>query len=249
MNPLHRLLVPILGLLAVSTHAQTFNISTGVNPAAGIEQNYTIVAAPPALSVPYAPWAFSNAAGFPVGGAAWFANNGSQALTGYSDGTLGTSAWISGSAPVAGSGEWAPVGNYTFQVTFTLPANLSSLTSISLYVAADNPLYDGDAVTAGIQGAKLNGTYLNVSTPQVQPFQSFSPLFTFDNSDGKFISGGTNTLQFFVENLAGATGNPVGLRVQGQVNAIVIPEPSTYALFLGIITLSLAARRRFAATA
>lgn len=230
------LLISFVALLSASAFGQTFNISTGVNPVGYVEQNYTIISSPLGAITPFA---VSQADGFPL--PPWFANSGAIAGSGFSNGSDGGSAWLSATAAVTGSGELAPVGNYIFRVSFTLPADLSPLTSMTFQVATDNLLFDGSA-SAGIQGAQLNSTYLDVSTPNT--FTSFSGPFSFNNSDGKFVPG-LNTLDFFVQNLSGSSGNPVGLRVQGSVVAVVIPEPTTYALFIGVLSLGLAARRRF----
>lgn len=229
----------------VVAFAQVFNISTGVN-ITGSAPNVTdtvwnLVAAPAALgTLPENPWVFPNS-DFPVS-THWVPNTT-------------TSSWISAKQPVVGDSDTAPDGRYVFEFRFTLTTAVTDLSSITFKVASDNPLLDEHGAS-GIQGAKLNNTFLDVSTPsgqngEPQPFAnlygpSFSTVnsFSFLNTGGTLFTLGENVLQFFVNNNVQAAGNPVGLRVEGSVNAIAIPEPGTYAALLGLASIGVVTLRR-----
>ena len=141
-----------------------------------------------------------------------------------------TSGWIGPNTPQA----FGPVGLYTYQTTFTLPAlaDLSTVLVGGLY-AVDNVAID----------IVING--VSVGTGQLSTgFRSYTP-FTISSN----FALGLNTLAFVLENLPSGD-NPTGLRVdsiQGsyEERQNTIPEPSTL-LLVGIaaIGFGIQARRR-----
>lgn len=138
------------------------------------------------------------------------------------------STWI---RPNNGSGtgqESDPAGQYIFETTFDLGSLDPTTASLSGRFATDN--------SGTVQ---LNGNDLVVSSSSFQLWSDIeltagSPLFV----------SGENTLRFIVNNAAGTSGNPVGLRVELSFHAV--PEPASpllVAIFGGVLA-SCQRRRR-----
>jgi hypothetical protein len=164
--------------------AVTDLFNTGVNNAGALlgsgapDPHYTLISAP---------------AGVPI-------NSGSVeqwTVPGYFSQPTANSQWIQSIVDTA-----APAGNYTFQTTFTVPANETAIFLSGTWAADDS----------GVQ-ILLNGNPL-ASSPT--PFPGGTRAFSFANG---FIPG-VNTLQFVVNNTALNTG----LQVQGlSVRSTSIP--------------------------
>ena len=151
----------------------------------------------------------------------------------------GTAQWLalySGTTPPAATAEvpTVPAGDFQIGLTFDLASVSPGAVSFEIQAAADNNL-----------SLSLNDSALaNLGT--VDGSTNYGELGHYRYLvDATTLRPGLNTLQFTLTNAAGATGNPAGLYVEYS-NLTVIPEPSTYALFLGLGTLTLAAfTRRF----
>ncbi|HLP06543.1 MAG TPA: PEP-CTERM sorting domain-containing protein [Opitutaceae bacterium] len=151
----------------------------------------------------------------------------------------GTAQWLAlysgNSAPSAtASVPTVAAGTYTISYSFDLTSAAASASSFEINAAVDNSL-----------SVSLNGTALaNLGTPAATVnYDSLSHYHYLVDSTA--LRSGLNTLEFAVTNAASGGNNPAGLYV-AYSNLTVIPEPSTYALFLGIGTLVAAAGvRRF----
>ncbi len=138
-----------------------------------------------------------------------------------------TSAWI---GPTGATDLNGPVGTYDYRTTFSLSALDAPHASIAGQWAVDN---------AGID-ILLNGKSTGATANDFQSFYNFSIT-------GGFI-GGTNTLDFIVNNAPPASqSNPTGLRTQ-LVGVIPITEPASMAsLATGLLGAGLLRRKRFTA--
>jgi hypothetical protein len=131
-----------------------------------------------------------------------------------------TSAWIEPSAEYPSTYSM-PIGWWDYQTSFTLPADVTSV-SITMDIAVD------DFVT----GILLNGE--NVNAPTVRGFTDYTPV-TFTSSA---MTDGTNTLTFQVLN---GVVSATGLRVDGITGTYTtVPEPSC----LGLLGFALLLFRR-----
>lgn len=142
-------------------------------------------------------------------------------------GADGISNWISpafipGSNPVSS----AP-GFYSFSTTFTI----SSGADLAAYLIHGRFAVDNALVTVWVNN---QSTGISLGGGSASNFQQWTDL-TVLNSGGWYHTG-ENTLTFLVQNLAGESGNPVGLRVE-------IPEPGTLAL-VGLALLGFGAARK-----
>ena len=117
-------------------------------------------------------------------------------------------------------------GSYSWTLSFDLTGFSQSTASFSARWATDN---------SGV--VKLNGTQIGTSS-------TFSSWSSFAANSG--FNSGANTLEFVVTNLAAASGNPTGLRVEFLSSTVAaVPEPETYAMLLaGLGLMGTIARRR-----
>ncbi len=140
-----------------------------------------------------------------------------------------TSAWI---GPTGATDLTGPVGNYDYRTTFSLSAQDALRASIAGQWAVDN---------AGID-ILLNGVSTGNTATDFQTFYNFTITAGF--------IGGTNTLDFIVNNAPPASQtNPTGLRTQ-LVGVIPITEPATVMLvFTALVMLLYTYHRRRAGQA
>ncbi len=188
--------LPISDLFSTGIAADKTRVADRSN-----DPHYTVVTAPggvgtgPARVVPDD--------GFPIG--AWLGND-----------TADTSKWIgpSGSDDDANGG----AGVFTYQTTFTLPAN----TDLSKVLITGE--WSADDADAGLDVIRLNGVQVSTGNG------GFSSYTEFSLNSGFQV--GTNTLQFDVSN----GGGPTGLRVSmfGTYD-VTVPEPSV----LGIAAIGI----------
>jgi hypothetical protein len=119
-----------------------------------------------------------------------------------------TSQWIS---PTTNLGTIQPTGTFDYRTTFSLGPEYANTAIITGKVAAH------DDVTILLNGNTTGITFTNAS----------SLLNSFTITSG--FKGGTNTLDFVVDNRGGATG----LQTQLSGTVDIAPEPSTFAVMLG----------------
>jgi hypothetical protein len=140
----------------------------------------------------------------------------------------GISNWISPSqVPSSGHITSAP-GYYAFTATFTVNATGADLAAYLVHgrFAVDN----------AIVYVMVNNNYTGITLGGEYNYQQWTTL-DINNLAGWFQTG-NNTLTFLVQNLAGESGNPVGLRVE-------IPEPGTLALVgLALVGFGVARKRK-----
>lgn len=147
------------------------------------------------------------------------------------------SRWIS-NIRNSQTGTSAPSTTFTFETTFDLTGLVAGTAGLNLTVAADN------AVRVLLNGNVL-GTFGMPNTNT-----GYTGTANFATVNPAFFNAGINTLTFQVRNGMGSSGNPVGLRVSGEVNAEVIPEPATLTAFgFGLAGLGAYIRRRKSVTA
>jgi hypothetical protein len=137
-----------------------------------------------------------------------------------------TSQWIFAST------EPDVIGNIDFQTTFTLPSDFLTA-SITGQFATDNEMVD----------VYLNWVSLGITQPNQFGFEFWTPFSILSGSD--FV-GGTNTLDFVINN----DGGPEGLRVEmtGESSSgSSVPDANSTVLLIGAAFASLTGlRRRFA---
>ncbi|MFT3828687.1 MAG: PEP-CTERM sorting domain-containing protein [Opitutaceae bacterium] len=148
-------------------------------------------------------------------------------------GNSGTARWLAiyagTTAPDAATTvPTVAAGTYTISYAFDLSSATASAISFEINAAVDNSL-----------GVTLNGTSLANLGAAVDTVNYDSLSHYRYVVDSTTLHSGLNTLEFAVTNAAGESGNPAGLYV-AYSNLTVIPEPSTYALFLGIGTFAAA---------
>lgn len=136
----------------------------------------------------------------------------------------GNSQWVS---PSLADNDAA--GNYRWSTTFTLPANvlLDSIAIIGRWAT------DNQGLDILINGNSTGGAFATPATNS--SFTSYTP-FSILSSTYNFFQPGVNTLTFIVNNAAGSTGNPSGLRVDDIRGTYATPEPTTlvtWGLLLG----------------
>ena len=124
------------------------------------------------------------------------------------------SAWIS---PNNGNvnNQSDPVGDYVFRTTFDLTGLDPSTAVITGGWSTDNAGTD----------IRLNGVSKILPAFQTAANQFQIGYVAFSLSGLGFTSG-VNTLDFIVNNASGASGNPVGLRVE-MTGTAAVPEPTT----------------------
>ena len=134
-----------------------------------------------------------------------------------------TSRWIVPNNPPTGinAGDNSPPGTYIFRTTFDLTGLRPLTASIKGGWSSDNN---------GL-GIYLNG--VNTLAPATSPTQ-FSQGFKAFTITAGFVSG-VNTLDFYINNASGATGNPVALRVEMTGTADEVPAPPAMVLLSGLV--------------
>ncbi len=141
------------------------------------------------------------------------------------DANTAHSRWIGPDAPNANG----PAGDYIYQTTFTLDAN------VDLSTVVINGKWTTD--NAGVD-IRING----VSTGQTLGSEPFRNLHDFV-VDSDFVTG-VNTLDFVVNNLH--INSPTGLRVDEMVGtySVLVPEPASLMVWGSLVGLVVAGRRR-----
>jgi len=144
----------------------------------------------------------------------------------------GVSQWISPQPSYTPTGPGDQAIDWTFQTTFSLAGMVPSTAQISGRWLTDNQGID----------IYLNGIPLGLTTP----LNTFGgPWSLFAIPQGSPFVAGSNTLDFIVRNSVGATGNPVGLRVELSGTANDVPEPATLGLLgAGMLCLGIISRRK-----
>lgn len=178
---------------------------------------------PGTLGAPDANWYMSDPSGVAYNGnpihGAWLANNS-------------TSYWVTPGADGNQTYDAGADGLYSYSLTFDLTGFQFGSASFSGRFAVDNSV---DSIT-------LNGNTISGSGG------TFSSWSAFSASSG--FTSGLNTLTFNTRNFAQSGGNPAGLRVEFlQSNAVAVPEPATWALFIlgfGLIGGAMRRRAKFA---
>ncbi len=139
-----------------------------------------------------------------------------------------TSLWLTPSANGNQSYDPSTSGSYSYSLNFDLTGFDPASASFAGRFAADNL----------VNSIMLNGVSLGASGG------TFNSWTNFAASSG-FVAG-MNTLTFDVTNLAQASGNPTGLRVEFSNSSVAaVPEPAVWSLMIigfGLIGGSL--RRR-----
>jgi hypothetical protein len=121
----------------------------------------------------------------------------------------------------------------TYQTTFTLPSNATSV-SISGLVSVDNSL--DEILLNGVSvGAYATGSSLaNLTGDQEEAFTQMNPI-SFSSSN---VVAGTNTLDFVADN---DEGSPTGIDI--NISGTYVPEPASASL-LSVAAVGLLSRRR-----
>lgn len=139
-------------------------------------------------------------------------------------GNTGVSKWLTPFQNEAQTLDPVKNGVYVWTLTFDLTGYDTSVGFIQGRWAADN-----------FGSVWLNGEQIGVSAG----FDTWSGFY----ASNYLFNSGVNTLEFKVTNLALASGNPTGVRV--EFTGSEVPEPESYALLLGSLgVLGAIARRR-----
>ncbi len=127
-------------------------------------------------------------------------------------------------------------GTYSIELDFNLGSYDPRTIAFGFAAAADNTL-----------AVRLNGQLLpnfGLVTGDRNYGSLGSYIYAVDGAaSGSVLRTGLNTLTFELTNSDDPSGNPAGLYVDFN-SFTVVPEPATYALFLGAATLAFAAVRR-----
>ncbi len=143
-----------------------------------------------------------------------------------------TSAWLTPAAIGTTSFDRTSVGNYAYNLIFSLAGFQAATASFAGRFAVDNR----------VTSITLNGVTINGSGGTLNSWTNFSSLTNA-------FRPGNNTLTFNVLNSALPTGNnPTGLRVEFLSSSVtVVPEAATWAMMIGGFGLiGFAMRRRSA---
>jgi hypothetical protein len=146
----------------------------------------------------------------------------------------GGSNWIGpSSAGVFSDFNGSDATTLTYQTTFTLPSNATSV-SISGLVSVDNSL--DEILLNGVSvGAYATGSSLaNLTGDQEEAFTQMNPI-SFSSSN---VVAGTNTLDFVADN---DEGSPTGIDI--NISGTYVPEPASASL-LSVAAVGLLSRRR-----
>lgn len=194
--------------------AATVDVNTGTGTPGGSDANW-VVGGPASESLAYIPSVINNA---------WFSGGSPAGQNGNADGAR----WITAVNGSNGN-ESAPVGIVNYSTTFTLSqiATVATLTG--------NFWSDNRVLSIVLNGATI---YANNTGLASQFSGSGVALNQWVN-----LAGGSNTLEFNVQNDSGGSGNPAGLRFAGVFSAV--PEPGTWMLMmLGLGAVGFSMRRR-----
>jgi hypothetical protein len=143
-----------------------------------------------------------------------------------------------------------PSGSYTYQTTFDLTGFDPNSAQISGFLAADNAVlvYLNSAPPAGSNSSRASAASADVlMSVYAKGGYSFTPG-SFANQSFSITGGfqpGLNTLTFVVFNEVQDSGNPTGLRVavSGTADLLPTPEPTTAAVFAGLLGAAAYIRR------
>jgi len=149
-----------------------------------------------------------------------------------------TSTWISPCPSYPGLGSDAESASFDFQTTFDLTGYSPDSAALSFKFVTDNSLTE--VLINGVPVAFAPGTGL-------MAWSGSSAISGSGLLTGGLFTGGLNTLDFIVQNDAGLTGNPTGLRVEFAGQASATPEPGSLAMLgSGILLFGGLLRRKFA---
>lgn len=154
---------------------------------------------------------------------AWFSGGAPAGQNGNADGAR----WITAVSGSNGN-EAAPVGLATYSTAFTL-SQIATVATLTGNFWSDNR----------VVSILLNGISIYTNSG---PASQFAGSGTALNQNVNLLAG-NNSLDFVVQNDAGNSGNPAGLRVAAVFSAV--PEPGTWMLMmLGLGAVGFSMRRR-----
>ena len=199
-----------------SLKADSTDLSTGVDLVGNVDQRWTV-------SYTYGTDVATNESTVLAA-----TTPGSTALNDWVANTS-TSAWIRPNDPLFTDNNAPPPGNsspltLTYTTTFNIAAGQSAYASIvGLVTTSAQWTADNDALSIS-----LNGNVINAAGPPSTDSTPFTRLWSIGTINSGFVDG-TNTLVIQVVNQPQDSGNPTGMRFEGQVQ-IVTPEPSALAI-------------------